>query len=147
MSEPVVATRRLRVVLVDSREERRKLMVDVVEGVGDRACVVAVADSCETARLAVDEENAEAVVLDLHMPTAEGLRTVRHLRRKFPALAIVVCSFDLDAATIHEALLMGADSWVPKPASPYELLAALEEASRPPIPTGDGTRLVAAASP
>jgi len=120
----------LRVVLVDARAERRKLMFDVVEAPGDRARVVAEADSVEAARRAVDEECADAVLVDLRMPTAEGLRTVQHLRRAFPQLGIVVCSFDLSRATIEEALLAGADACLPKPASPYELVGALDAARR-----------------
>lgn len=120
----------LRVVLVDARAERRKLMFDVVEARGDRARVVAEADSLETARRAVDEECADAVVVDLRMPTAEGLRTVQQLRRLFPRLGIVVCSFDLSRATSEEALLAGADSCLPKPASPFELVGALDAARR-----------------
>ncbi|MDP1804473.1 MAG: response regulator, partial [Acidimicrobiales bacterium] len=106
----------LRVVLVDAREERRKLMVDVVEGGGDRARIVGEADSLEAARRAIDEECGDAVVVDLRMPTAEGLRTVQQLRRVFPRLGIVVCSFDLSRAAIEEALLAGADACLPKPA-------------------------------
>lgn len=120
----------LRVVLVDAREERRKLMVDVVEGGGDRARIVGEADSLEAARRAIDEECGDAVVVDLRMPTAEGLRTVQQLRRVFPRLGIVVCSFDLSRATIEEALLAGADAYLPKPASPYELVGALDAARR-----------------
>lgn len=118
----------LRVVLVDPREERRKLMVDVVEGGGDRAVIVAEAGSLEAAHVAVDEKRPDAVVVDLRMPTPEGLRTVQQLRRLFPRLGIVVCSFDLSRATIEEALLAGADSCLPKPASPFELVGALDAA-------------------
>ena len=120
----------LRVVLVDAREERRKLMVDVVEGGGDRATVVAETGDLEAARAAIDEKRPDALVVDLRMPTPEGLRTVQQLRRMFPRLGIVVCSFDLSRATIEEALLAGADSCLPKPASPYELLGALDAARR-----------------
>lgn len=120
----------LRVVLVDAREERRKLMVDVVEGDGDRARVVAEADCLEAAQAAVHEQGPDGVVVDLRMPTAEGLRTVQHLRRAFPQLGIVVCSFDLSAMTVQEALLAGADACLRKPASPYELVSAVDAARR-----------------
>jgi DNA-binding NarL/FixJ family response regulator len=120
----------LRVLLVDSREERRKLMVDVVEGDGGRARVIAEADSLDAAQAAVHEEGPDAVLVDLRMPTVEGLRTVQHLRRVFPQLGIVVCSFDLSAMTVQEALLAGADVCLRKPASPYELAGALDAARR-----------------
>ena len=129
MESSEVISAQLRVVVVDAREERRKLMVDVVEG-GDRAAVVAEAGSLEAACAAVDEKRPDALVVDLRMPTPEGLRTVQQLRRTFPRLGIVVCSFDLSRATIEEALLAGADSCLPKPASPYELVGALDAARR-----------------
>lgn len=129
-SETEKSPAQLRVVLVDAREERRKLMIDVVEGGGDRARVVSEADSLEAARAAVDAERPDAVVVDLRMPTAEGLRTVQQLRRVFPQLGIVVCSFDLTTASVQEALLAGADACLPKPASPYELVGAIDAARR-----------------
>lgn len=64
------------------------------------------------------------------MPTAEGLRTVQQLRRAFPRLGIVVCSFDLTTASIQEARLAGADVCLPKPTSPYELVGAVDAARR-----------------
>lgn len=119
----------VRVVVIDSREERRALMVDVVDGDGGRVAVVAVADGHDSALRAVDEEAADGVVIDLRMPTGEGLRTVRDLRAQFPALAIVVCSFDLDGATVREVLAQGADACVAKPAA-HEDLAMMLEAAR-----------------
>ena len=129
-SETELSSAHLRVVLIDAREERRKLMFDVVEAFGDRARVVAEADSLEAAQAAVDGECPDAALVDLHMPTPEGLRTVQQLRRVFPRLGIVVCSFDLSRATVEEALLAGADACIPKPASPYELVRVLDAARR-----------------
>lgn len=120
----------LRVVLVDSREERRALMTGVVEGDGGRAVVVAEADGPESAVFAVREEQAHAVVVDVWMPVAAGLRTLRALRGAFPSLGLVVCSFDMDGATVGQALAAGADACLPKPASPHELVDALAAAHR-----------------
>jgi DNA-binding NarL/FixJ family response regulator len=126
----------MRVVLVDSREERRALMTGVVEGDGQEAVVVAEADGPETAVLAVREEEGDAVVLDIGMPVVTGLRTLRELRSAFPSLAIVVCSFDMDRPTIARALAAGADACLPKPASPHELVTALATVlRRTPIAT------------
>jgi DNA-binding NarL/FixJ family response regulator len=124
----------MRVVLVDSREERRALMTSVVEGDAERAVVVAEADGPDTAVLAVREGEADAVVVDIWMPVAAALGTLRALRRSFPSLAIVVCSFDMDAATVGRALAAGADACLPKPASPHELVAALRAAQGRPAP-------------
>jgi DNA-binding NarL/FixJ family response regulator len=127
-SEAVMGPVQLRVVLVDARGERRKLMVDVVESSGARAVVVAEAHDLESACTAVAQARPNGVLLDLRMPIPVGLRTVQQLRRTFPWLAIVVCSFDLSAATIDEALVAGADACLRKPSTPYELVGALEAA-------------------
>jgi CheY-like chemotaxis protein len=127
-SEDKMGPVQLRVMLVDARGERRKLMIDVVESLGARAVVVAEAHDLESACTAVGEACPNGVLLDLRMPIPVGLRTVEQLRRTFPWLAIVVCSFDLSAATIDQALVAGADACLRKPSSPYELVGALDAA-------------------
>lgn len=118
----------LRLVLVDARWERRQLMVDVVQSLGARAVVVAEAHDLESARTAVAQACPNGVLLDLRLPIPDGLRTVQQLRQTFPWLGIVVCSFDLSAATIDEALVAGADACLRKPSTPYELVGALDAA-------------------
>lgn len=118
----------LLVALVDTRDDRRNLMRHLVDGGGKRASVVAEANSRDAALLVVDQERADAVVLDIRMPVPEGLRTIRDLRRSFPRLGIVVCSFDLDQVTVQHALAEGVSTCLAKPASQRDLLAALEAA-------------------
>lgn len=100
--------------------------------------MVAEADGPEAAVLAVGAEGANAVVLDVGMPVAEGLRALQALRGAFPALAIVVCSFDMGAATVTQALAAGADACLPKPVGSHDLVAALQAAQGPeparPVP-------------
>jgi CheY-like chemotaxis protein len=127
-SEAETGPVQLRVVVVDARGERRKLMVDVVESLGARAVVVAEAYDLGSACTAVAQACPNGVLLDLRMPILAGLRTVQQLRRTFPWLPIVVCSFDLSAATVDEALVAGADACLRKPATPYELVGALDTA-------------------
>lgn len=129
-SQTELSSAPLRVVLVDTREDRRKLMIDVVDARGDRALVVAEAGSLDAARAAIGEECPDAVLVDIRMPTAVGLHTVQELRREFPRVGIVVCSFDLSRATVEEALLAGADECLAKPASHFELVGALDAARR-----------------
>jgi DNA-binding NarL/FixJ family response regulator len=112
---------------VDNRKERRDLMIGVVEGA--RAVIVGETDGPSAAG-AVDAEQPDAVVVDVRMPVSEGLQTIRALRRLFPPLAIVVCSFGLDRETVRDVLAAGADACLAKPASPYDLVSALEAARR-----------------
>jgi DNA-binding NarL/FixJ family response regulator len=123
-----------RVVLVDARDDRRQLMRRVVEGDDDRAILVGEADTRAAALAVVDEQRADVVVIDVHMPVAEGLLTIAALRDSDPALGIVVCSFDLDPATVQRALDHGADTCLAKPVGLMEVhtaLGALGDHDRP----------------
>jgi DNA-binding NarL/FixJ family response regulator len=121
-SQPTSACR---VVLVDAREDRRQLMRRVVEGDDTTAILVGEADSRAAALLVVDEQLADVVILDVHMPVAEGLATIAALRERYPQLGIVVCSFDLNGTTVQQVLAQGADSCLAKPVRRTDVHAAL----------------------
>ncbi len=139
----VAPTAPLRVVLVDSRGPRRDLMRHLVEGGGQRTSVVGEADSADAALEVVEERAADVVLMDIRMPVDEGIRTIRALHGRFPALGIVVCSFDVDKATALDAMAEGAHGCLPKPASRSALAQALEDAcatarqAASPIAVGD----------
>lgn len=118
----------LRVIVIDDRVERRRLMAGVVEGNAGMATVVAQADSAEAALRSVEDESADAVLIDVGMPLHEGLRTIRELHQTFPRLGIVACSSDLDRRVVQRALDGGAHAVISKPARHPEVLAALEGA-------------------
>jgi DNA-binding NarL/FixJ family response regulator len=125
VSDPPAMTLVPRVVLVDVRAERRQLMRHVVESGETGALVVAEADSESAALLVVEQQHADAVVLDIQMPVQQGLETIAALRNRFSRLAIVVCSFHLDSGTRELALAQGADVYLAKPISPRELNRAI----------------------
>jgi DNA-binding NarL/FixJ family response regulator len=127
VTEQPSSTMALRVVLVDARAERRQVMRRVVEGTEAGATVVAEADTEATAVALVDQCHADAVVLDIQMPIQRGMETIAALRSRFSRLAIVVCSFHLDAATQARALTEGADVYLAKPISPRELNGAIRQ--------------------
>ena len=122
-SPPLTVARR--VVLVDTRHERRDLMRWMVGGDDAIAVVVGDADSRDGALTIVEDERADAVVLDVHMPLADGLATISALRARHPQIGIVVCSFDLDRETVQQVLDAGADRCLAKPVNRRDIHAAL----------------------
>lgn len=119
-----------RVVLVDARTDRREVMRRMVEGDEATAILVGEADSAAAALTVVEQERADVVVVDIRMPVSEGLAIIAALRETFPELGILVCSFDLDAATVQSAMAQGADSCLAKPVRRPEVLAALKGVQR-----------------
>ena len=123
-SSPAPAPAR-RVVLVDSRDNRRELMRLVVSGNDEKAVLVGEANTKEAALAIVDREHADAVLLDVQMPVPDGLETIAALREQYPLLGIVVCSFDLDPATIEQVISGGADTCIAKPVNRTDVHTAL----------------------
>ena len=114
----------MRVVVVDSRHERRQVIRRLLEHCFEPA-EIAEADSREAAIELVSRCRPEVVVLEIAMPVKEGLDTITALRLMSPPPRIVVCSFQRDTLTVHAARDRGADAYVPKPASTADLRAAL----------------------
>ena len=127
MSNQPLPTPARRVVLVDARDGRRQLMRNVVEGDEAKAILVGEADSRAAALAVVDQERADAVILDVQMPVPEGLATIAALRQRYPRLGIVVCSFDLDRAMVQRVLAQGADICLAKPVHRTDVHTALSD--------------------
>ena len=114
-----------RVVLVDPREERRALM-GVLVGQSPGLTVVGTAGTLSQAIDTIRAEGAGAAVVEIQMPVPEGLEAVAGLRREFPDLRIVVCSFHDEAATREAARSQGADSYLTKPVTARDLRDVVE---------------------
>jgi CheY-like chemotaxis protein len=116
---------RPRVVLIDSRSERRAVMRRVVEQALGVDTVVAQVGSEAEAVAAVERRLADAAVVEIQMPVADGLSVIAALRAARPSLLIVVCTFHADRHTQEQAAGAGADSYLVKPFSARDLRRAV----------------------
>jgi len=74
----------------------------------------------------------DIVLMDLHMPTMDGLEAIGLIRRHeedagLPPVPIMVLSADSHEATRHSVLAHGASGFVSKPIDPEALIRAVEE--------------------
>lgn len=119
----------VRVLVIDGSDGRRQIIAHIVEQDRD-VTVVGFADGPVSALEAVARLRADAVVLEIQLPVAQGLDTISALRDDFPVLAIIVCSYHGDAATRGAASARGADGYLVKPFSPRDFHASLRSALR-----------------
>jgi DNA-binding NarL/FixJ family response regulator len=94
--------------------------------------VVGVAEGLSDAVEQIRTERADVALVEIQMPTAEGLVTIAALRQQFPALRIVVCSFQKDSVTREAAKAKGADGYLVKPLHVEDLLALVMAPPPPP---------------
>ena len=105
----------LKIVVADDHPLFREAVVLAVRRfAGVEAEILEAGTLDEAARVAAAEPELDLLLLDLAMPGAQGLSGLVELRRRFPALPIVVVSAAEDPRLIREAIAAGAMGYVPK---------------------------------
>jgi DNA-binding response OmpR family regulator len=79
----------------------------------------------EQARVAANEINYDMVILDLNLPTLDGVSVLRQLRLKKPTLPVLVLTQRTRVEDRVQCLDTGADDYLGKPFSFSELLARI----------------------
>ena len=90
-----------------------------------RGYAVTAAGTVEDALIAARLDPPELAVVDLKLPDGSGLDVVRELRALDGGTRVVVLTGYGSIATAVEAVRLGAVDFVPKPATPDAVLAAL----------------------
>jgi DNA-binding NarL/FixJ family response regulator len=115
----------MKFLIVDDHTLIREAMCGVLRGLRPDAQVHEAGDA-ETALQALQAHpDTDLVLLDLHLPDQDGLQVLAAVARQHPAVAVVMLSGDKDAATIHRALGLGAQGFIPKTETRDVLSSAL----------------------
>jgi phosphate regulon transcriptional regulator PhoB len=122
-----------RVLIVEDEPDIRELVVHHLKREGYQ---VSVAASGEEALRQVQASPPDLVLLDLMMPTMNGLEVCRRLRQDpvTASLPIVMLTAKGDEIDRVLGLEIGADDYVVKPFSPKELLARVRAVLRRSLP-------------
>lgn len=120
-----VPVRALRVLLVDDVADLRFLLRVVLENDGGFEVVGEAGDGRRAVELA-ERTNPDVVVLDLSMPTMDGLEAIPRLRHIVPDAHIVVLSGFQGARLAAATSLLGADAYLEKGTPPAEVLRSLK---------------------
>jgi DNA-binding NarL/FixJ family response regulator len=112
------------VLIVDDDALVRAGLSMMLSGVEDVRIVGEVADGSEVAG-AVDRHRPDVVLMDIRMPTMDGLAATEHLRaRRHPPEIIVLTTFDSDDHTIR-AMRAGASGFLLKHTPPTDIVRAI----------------------
>lgn len=97
-----------------------------------RGFAAVVACGYEEALAEAEAWQPSRAVVDLRMPGKGGLDLVQALRGRFPELQVIVLTGFGSIATAVEAIKLGAQHYLTKPASVDEILAAFERTTPNP---------------
>jgi len=87
--------------------------------------IVAEAGDGRSATQLASEHQPDIILMDLSMPNINGTEAIKDIKRRYPAIRIVVLTIHNTEEYIRAALRAGADGYVLKDDSSEELLAAM----------------------
>jgi|SRR5579863_8244948 DNA-binding NarL/FixJ family response regulator len=114
----------VRVLVVEDFEPFRRFIHDTLRGT-ELQVVGEVFDGKEAVRKA-EELRPDLILLDIGLPTLNGIEAARQIRKLAPESKIVFVSQESSADVIEEALNLGAMGYIVKAHAGSGLLAAME---------------------
>jgi twitching motility protein PilT len=135
----------MNVLIVDDEPSVRRIHVRLLEKAGHRGLA---ASSIAEAQGILAGEEIDVALLDVRLPGESGLDLARRIQRTHPRTSVIMVTGTADFTTMSDARLAGAIDFLVKPATPADLLAAVERAGarrqrRTPAATPNATAAVA----
>lgn len=126
---------KIRVLVVDDAVVVRKLITETLRR-DPGLEVVGVAANGKIALQKIPQVNPDLLTLDIEMPELDGLATVREVRKLYPKLPIIMFSTltEKGAVATLEALSLGANDYVTKPANVGSVTEAMDRLEQELIP-------------
>jgi DNA-binding NarL/FixJ family response regulator len=125
----------LRILVVDDFEPFRQLVRSILRVSPELQIVGEAADGLEAVQKAV-ELQPDLILLDIGLPSLNGMEAARQIRELVPRSKIIFLSQESSPEVVREALGLGASSYVVKAMAGRELLAAVEAVSLGPNDPG-----------
>lgn len=122
-----------RILLAEDEPHIREGLIDILEGEGYR--VLAAGDGSAALRLS-ETHDFDLALLDIMMPGCNGYDVCRELRRRRPAVAIIMLTAKGEEIDKVIGLELGADDYITKPFGVHELRARIAAVLRRSRRTG-----------
>ncbi|MGI9250678.1 MAG: response regulator transcription factor [Pseudohongiellaceae bacterium] len=116
------------ILLVEDDEVFAQVLTRALQ---QRRYAVAHAASAGDAEMLIDNQPFDCAILDLNLGGQTSLRLIPLLKARNPSIRILILTGYASIATAVEAIKLGADNYLAKPADTEEILAALLIDSEP----------------
>jgi two-component system, cell cycle response regulator DivK len=115
-----------RILMVEDTEDNRQIIRDLMESVGYG--LIEAEDGAAGVAMAA-EHKPDLILMDIQLPVMDGYEDCRQIKanpelRHIPIIAVTSYALSGDEAKTKAA---GCDGYVPKPFSPRQLLAKMNE--------------------
>jgi DNA-binding NarL/FixJ family response regulator len=115
----------IRVLVIEDFEPFRRLICSTLEGRGDLEVICEVFDGLAAVQKA-EELQPDLILLDIGLPTLNGMEAARQIRKLVPEAKILFVSQESSPDVVQEALSLGARGYVVKTRAGSDLLSAVD---------------------
>lgn len=115
----------LRLLVIDDHAMVREGLLQILRKLGPNVVPYEAQDAESALLLLETEKEFDLVLLDIMLPGTNGLSLLGILRKRFPAIPVVVLSALDDLDTVNRAMRLGASGYVTKSGDGATLLEAL----------------------
>jgi DNA-binding NarL/FixJ family response regulator len=119
----------VRILVVDDYEPFRRVVCETLEARPELQVIGEASDGLQAVQKA-EELQPDLILLDIGMPTLNGIEAAHRISRLVPAAKILFVSQDNDTDVVAAALSDGAKGYLRKQNANTELLFAVEAVSR-----------------
>ncbi|PYS87962.1 MAG: DNA-binding response regulator [Acidobacteria bacterium] len=117
-------TNKLRVLIAEDHKTVREGIKLLVNGQADME-VIGEAGDGEAAIALFEKLQPDLIVMDISMPTLNGLKATKRLKAKFPNCKILTLTRHTDDGYLRQLIAAGASGYVLKQSAPSELINAI----------------------
>ncbi len=117
------------VVIVDDHPLFLQGLRRVLETEADIKVIGAATDGEEALEMA-RQLKPDVVLLDINLPTMNGLQVARHLKAELPNTAVIMLTAYHDENQVMHAVRAGASAYYPKDVTPSTLIDAIRQVSQ-----------------
>jgi DNA-binding NarL/FixJ family response regulator len=117
--------RSVRVFVVDDFEAFRRLFCSILEQIPELQVICQASDGLEAVQRA-EELQPDLILLDIGLPTLNGIEAARQIRKLSPESKIIFLTQESSTDIVQEGLNSGARGYVLKTRAALDLVAAVE---------------------
>lgn len=116
----------LRLLIIEDHAMVREGLLQIMRKLGPNVATYEAQDAESAMLLLETEQEFDLVLLDIMLPGTNGLSLLGILRKRFPAVPVVVLSALDDLDTVNRAMRLGASGYVTKSGDGETLLDAVK---------------------
>ncbi|MBI5786139.1 MAG: response regulator transcription factor [Rhodocyclales bacterium] len=117
----------LKLLVIEDHALVREGLLQALKSLDTEVVTLGAADAEAGLEVLAANEDVDLVLLDLMLPGTSGMALLGVLRKRFPAMPVVVISALDDADTVARAMRQGASGFVPKSSSTATMVQALRD--------------------